>query len=761
MGAIFLRGIFKTKKSLILFLAATLLVAVGAPLAVLVYQLDRTIVAKFEAGRYRLPSKVYARPLELHVGGRLSMDHLKRELDALGYRETTQVNAMGEFAVSGDVITIYRRDFAIFEGAEDPVIFEMTLQNDTVTVLTRQKGEALDSIRMDPLVIGGIYPNQFEDRILVKTEQVPQLLVDGLVLLEDRHFFEHHGIDPAGVLRAAVANLRAGRITQGGSTLTQQLVKNFFLSNARNFRRKLVEVIYALLIELHYSKSEILETYLNEVYFGQDGPIAVHGFGLASAYYFDKKLEELPVDEQAILIAMLGGPAYYNPRAHPVRLAARRNKVLQLLCDAGKISRDAYAKAQSQPINITARKSHYYGAYLDLVKRHLMRDYAQADLQEAGLKIHTSFNPVSQWVAQEAVQQVLAGRFAAHDALEVAVIVSSLDGEVEAMVGGRNPALLGFNHALDAARTIGSLVKPVVAAAALAMPDKFTLVTPLEDEPITIVLDAKHSWTPENYDHDTHGVVPLYEMIAHSYNLAAVHLGHLLPLELVGQTLSTLAGAEIAVEHPSALLGAITLTPYQVAQIYQSIANDGFRSPLRSVREVQTRSLAPLKSFALTTAQVFPPEVIYLVKYAMSRVIAEGTAASVQKTLPADYFAAGKTGTSSAGRDAWFAGFNEHRLVLVWVGYDDNSASHFTGASLALPIWTKIIAQLDSRSSAPPPPSGIEVKLVARTPGECRTAREVPFIKGSAPAALDCAPRPREGPSPMESISKFMHKLLE
>ena len=763
---------FRSKTGLCL-LALTLVAIAAMVAAVLaILQLDGTIVAKFEAGRYRLPSKVYARPLEVHVDGRIRPDHLARELNALGYRESASAAAVGEFAVKGDAFTIYRRDFAFFEGAEDPVRFQVVIQNDKVTALASCQpagdpwgpqtcgGAAPSGIRLDPLMIGGIYPNQFEDRILVSVDQVPPLLVDGLVLLEDRHFFEHHGVDVGAVFRAALANFRAGRITQGGSTLTQQLVKNFFLTNARSFRRKLMELCYALLIELHYSKQEILETYINEVYFGQDGPIAVHGFGLASAYYFDKKLSELTVDQQAVLIAMLGGPAYYNPRAHPARLAARRNKVLQLLTTAGKITPEQLAIALRQPINITARRSFYYGPYLDLVKRHLMRDYAESDLKDAGLKIHTSFHPVSQWVAQEAVDKVLGQGRSEGEPLQVAVLVTTLDGEVEALVGGRNPALLGFNHALDAARTIGSLIKPVVAATALAQSDKFTLLTPLHDEPITIPLDNKRSWTPENYDHDTHGIVPLYAMIAHSYNLAAVQLGSQLPLASIGDTLTKLAGEEILLEHPSALLGAVTLTPYQVAQVYQAIANDGFRSPLRSVREVQTRTMAPLKSFALTTSGVFSPEVIHLVKYAMTRVIAEGTAASASRMLPADYYAAGKTGTSSAGRDSWFAGFNEHHLVVVWVGYDDNSSSRFTGASLALPIWTRVISGLDNVSSPPPPPAGVEIKQVALVPGDCRDARQIPFIKGSVPAALDCTAVPATA-SPLETLSKFMHKLLE
>ena len=234
-----------------------------------------------------------------------------------------------------------------------------------------------------------------------------------------------------------------------------------------------------------------------------------------------------------------------------------------------------------------------------------------------------------------------------------------------------------------------------------------------------------------------------------------------MPLELIGSTLSRLSGEEFTLEHPSALLGSVTLTPYQMAQVYQTIANDGFRSPLRSVREVQTRTLAPLRSFGLTTAKVFSPEVMHLVKFALGRVIAEGTGASALRTLPADYYAAGKTGTSSQGRDSWFAGFNEHHLVLVWVGYDNNSASGFTGASQALPIWTRIIAQLDGHSNAPPPPAGIEIKRVATVPAECGTAREIPFIKGSVPAPLDCTGEPSAAVSPLEAISKFMHRLWE
>jgi penicillin-binding protein 1B len=700
-------------------------------------KLDRTIVNTFDSKRYRQAARVHARALELFPGGDFNPNYFKKELLALGYKQTGSAAKVGEFAVKGDRFIVNRNSFDFFEGHEKPLRFSIT-HADRRIVEIEADGKSLDTVRLEPLVIGSIYPNRIEDRKLVKLDSVPSTLVDGLILLEDKDFYHHGGVDIGAIARAMVTNLKAGKIAQGGSTLTQQLVKNFFLTSERSWRRKIQEAIYALLLELHYDKKDILETYLNEVYFGQDGPIAVYGFGLAAEFYYGKRIEDLTLAQQASLIAMLNGPSYYDPRRHPSRLTSRRNKVLQLLFEEEKIKKQEYEKALASPIISHPKEVPYYAAYLDLVKQHLARDYGESDLQEAGLKIHTSFNPVTQWVAQEAVDELFAGKLRRYPNLNIAVVVATIEGEVEALISNRKSVRLGYNRALKAARSIGSLVKPIVTTAAFEKMKNMTLMTRLEDQPISIQLDAKRSWTPENFDHQYHGSVTVIDMLTHSYNAAAVDLGQKTGLPAVEKTLEKLLGSPVAVNHPSAFLGAVTLTPYQVAQIYQTIANDGFRSPLRSVRHVQNRDNAGLKAYALQTKKVIDAETVFLVKFALRQVVLRGTAAGAASWLKEGQYAAGKTGTSSGGRDLWFAGFSGNRVVVVWVGNDKNASTPFTGGAVAMPVFAKIIGSLGEAGENTVAPPGVNFVAVhpgsgERVEGECEGVLTVPFIQGTEP----------------------------
>ncbi|MGH8463809.1 MAG: transglycosylase domain-containing protein, partial [Pseudomonas sp.] len=384
---------------------------------------------------------------------------------------------------------------------------------------------------LEPLMIGGIYPKNLEDRILIKIDQVPPYLLETLVAVEDRDFYSHFGVSPKSIARAVWVNTSSGAMRQGGSTLTQQLVKNFYLTNERSLSRKLTEAMMALLLELHYDKREILEAYLNEVFIGQDGQRAVHGFGLASQFFFSQPLSELKLHQVALLVGMVKGPSYYNPRRYPERATVRRNLVLDLLAEQGVATPEAVAAAKKMPLGVTKRGSladSSFPGFLDLVKRQLRQDYRDEDLTEEGLRIFTSFDPILQMKSESAMAETfkrLAGRKGA-DEVEAAMVVTNPEtGEVQALIGSRQAGFAGFNRAIDAVRPIGSLVKPAVYLTALEKPSKYTLTSWVQDEPFSVKGADGQVWRPQNYDRRSHGTIYLYQGLANSYNLSTAKLG--------------------------------------------------------------------------------------------------------------------------------------------------------------------------------------------------------------------------------------------
>ena len=607
------------------------------------------------------------------------------------------------------------------------------------------QGADLPLVRLEPLPIGGIYPGNNQDRVLVRLSEVPKPLVQALIATEDRAFYTHHGYDLRGIARAVWSFVRFKGL-QGGSTLTQQLVKNFFLTPERTLQRKGTEFIMAVLLELHYDKEEILETYLNEIYLGQDRDRAVHGVGLASLHYFGKTVDHLSLPEGALLVGMVKGPGVYDPYRHADRALERRNLVLREMRNTNAITSEEFMLARSTSLGVNAKAStgtSTHPAFVDLVYRHLRRDYDEADLRSEGLRIFTTLDPR----VQNKAEKVLERRITQFDrdkrfgdpGLEGAVVVTdSQTGEVEALVGGRDPRYRGFNRALDAARPVGSLLKPAIYLTALADPSHYTLITPIDDGPFVWKSRGAPDWEPMNFDRQFHGAVPLRTALAQSYNVATARLGTDIGVSRVLGTVQRL-GIERALQpFASTLLGAVDLSPLEVAQMYQTIASGGFRNPLRAIREVTTQDGKPLKRYPLAVEQAFPPEPIYLITAAMQGVVREGTGKGLSAWLPPEIGVAGKTGTTDEQRDAWFAGFTGDKLAIVWVGYDDNRAARLTGAGAALPVWGEMMAGLAPEPLALPKPEGVETLLVdpasgLRADGGCAGALELPFARGSAP----------------------------
>jgi penicillin-binding protein 1B len=735
------------------------LVGLVALAGVAIY-LDAVVQEKFSGKRWTIPAKVYARPLELFVGQKLELKDFLTELDALGYRRVTAVDGPGQVAVAGNTVSLNTRGFQFYEGLEQARPVRVRFSGDYVAELGGTGGEKLPVVRLEPLMIGGIYPKNLEDRILIKLDQVPPYLVETLVTVEDRDFYHHFGVSPKSIARAVYINASSGQMRQGGSTLTQQLVKNFYLTNERSLSRKLTEAMMALLLEVHYSKQEILEAYLNEVFIGQDGQRAVHGFGLASQFFFSQPLSELRLHQVALLVGMVKGPSYYNPRRYPDRALERRNLVLDLLQEQGVASAEAVAAAKKMPLGVTQRGSlaeSSFPGFLDLVKRQLREDYRDEDLTGEGMRIFTSFDPILQMKAEAAVSESFK-RFAARkggDAMETAMVVTNPEsGEVQALVGSRQAGFAGFNRALDAVRPIGSLVKPAIYLTALEKPSQYTLTSWIKDEPFSVKGADGQVWTPQNYERGSNGTIFLYQGLAHSYNLSSARLGLDLGIPNVFKTLGKLGVNVDWPAYPSMLLGAGALTPMQVATVYQTIANGGYNTPMRGIRSVLTAEGQPLKRYPFQIQQRFDPGSIYLIQTAMQRVVREGTARSVYNVLPSSLNLAGKTGTTNDSRDSWFAGFSQDLLAVVWMGRDDNGKTPYTGATGALQVWTNFMRKADPLPLNMAVPDNIVLAWVDAQTGQgsaegCPNAVQMPYIRGSEPApGVACNAGP-DAPAPV------------
>ena len=734
-----------------------------------VFYLDYLIRDRFEGNRWEIPARVYAAPLEIYRGAPTSKNELLQELLRLNYRKSRSTKEEGSYQAGSSSIILHTRPFQFWDGSEAARKLRIEFANTGVaTIKNLQDQSSVNLVRMDPVHIASIYPTQNEDRILVQLKDTPKLLQEALIAVEDRKFRNHRGLDFIAILRALVANLKAGKTVQGGSTLTQQLVKNYFLSSERALSRKVNEALMSILLELHYSKDDILESYLNEVYLGQDGKRSVNGFGLASQFYFGTPLKTLKPQQAALLVGMVKGPSYYDPRRHPQRAMKRRNLVLKIMYEEGLISEQALHQYEQSPLAITKPKETSltaYPAYLDLVKRQLRRDYRDEDLSSAGLRIFTSMNTQIQQQAEKSlsrsVKSLETGYGLKKNSLQGAVVVTDVNNaEILAVVGDREPRYQGFNRALDANRNIGSLVKPAVYLTALKT-NKFNLSTLLDDEPLTIRQKGQdEDWSPQNYDKIDHGEVPLYLALANSYNVATVRLGLELGLDNVIDTLHDLGVRRDIKPYPSLLLGALAMSPLDVTQFYQTLANSGFYSPLRSIREVLDVKGEPLSRYPLSVTQVISTENSYLTNYLLNQVTTIGTASTLPTYLGQHLQVAGKTGTTDDLRDSWYAGYSQDYLSVVWLGRDDDKPAKLTGAQGAMQVWASIFNHLDAQAIDLMTPSDIEMLWIDPVTGSstdetCMNAIQLPFKRSHTPAEhISCDGESDSGSSIMDWINQ-------
>jgi len=699
-------------------LAGVGLVVGGFVIALLIWivYLDRIVTAQFEGRRWTLPAQVFAEPLELYAGQSFGADTLEQELKRLGYRRADQAEQPGSYSRRGTRIDLVNRRFQFWDALQEPQLISIATRGNSIESMRNGRNEDVPIFRLDPLLIGSIFPIHGEDRVVVTPDEVSPLLPAALKVVEDRKFDSHNGVDFGAIARAAWVNLRAGQIEQGGSTLTQQLVKSYFLDNRRTLGRKLEEAMMAWLLEFHFDKPDLMNAYINEIYLGQDGNRAVHGFGLASQFYFGKPLAELQLHEVALLVAIVRGPSYYDPRRHTERARARRDLVLKLMAQYKVVDERAALEAAKRPLGIVSSSTQaggYYPAFLDLVRRTLRRDYREEDLTEAGLKMFSTLSPLTQSHAEKALSTELdrldkTRKQKTDRKLEgVVVVTAPQNGEVIAMVGGRQANFDGFNRALDAHRSIGSLVKPVIYLAAIES-GRFNAASIVEDAPVEVKLPNGQVWAPQNISEQFYGPVPLVRALAQSLNLATVHLGLDVGLPKVTNEFVALGLEREPPQLPSVLLGALDVSPLEVAQLYNAFANGGFSTPLRAVRAVVDAEGKPLKSFALEVTPVADSQAVYQVNRMLVQVMEHGSGRAARAQIPAEIVVAGKSGTSSDYRDSWFAGFSGNTLAVVWIGYDDNSPTGLTGSSGSLPVWSRLMREIGTTSWSAPLPEGLE-----------------------------------------------------
>ena len=714
-------------------------------IAYVAYQ-DYTVRALFEGKRWALPARVYASPVELYEGLAMDAGRLETILSELKYRLDPELSTQGSYVRLGGEITLNTRAFKFADKAEPARHVRVVFAGGAIEAIEGvDTGKSVSVLRLEPIQIGSFYPALKEDRVLIKLAQVPKPLKNALIAVEDRDFYDHFGVSPKGIARALWADLKARGFVQGGSTLTQQLVKNFYLNSERTLLRKINEMVMALILEARYSKDEILEAYMNEIYLGQDGARAIHGFGLASQYYFSRSLDELELHHCALLVALVRGPSFYDPVKTPEKAKTRRDMVLDEMADLAYISHAQAEQAKRQPLDVV-KNAHQaisrYPAFLDLVRRQLQQEYRNEDLTSEGLKIFTTLDVE----AQESLESAIDGTLKKLDKqtksdghLETAAIITRRStGEIAAYAGGRDAQASGFNRAMDSTRQIGSLYKPVVYLTALANPQKYTVITPLQDSAIRVPNPGSGTWSPKNYDNREHGTVPLHKALAHSYNLATVRVGMGVGVAHTVKILRSLGVERTMPVFPSTLLGVGELSPMDVAQMYQTLASDGFVTPPHAIQSVLSQDGKPLQRYGLKVKQSIDPAAVYLLNTVLQEVAREGTAKPVYTYLPRNFNVAGKTGTTNDLRDSWFAGFTGDYLGVVWVGRDDNQPAKLTGAQGALQVWGAAMRKISREPLELEPPENVESVWIDRVNGlraseACQTAGRYSFIKGSEP----------------------------
>ena len=660
--------------------------------------LDQKIRSRIDGKVWQLPAAVYGRMVNLEPDMSISKNEMVKLLQATQYRQVTKMTRPGEFTVQAKSIEMIRRPFDFPDSKEGQVRARLTFDGDRLeTIENMDNDRQFGFFRLDPRLITMLSSANGEQRLFVARNGFPDLLVDTLLATEDRHFYEHDGISLYSIGRAVLANLTAGRTVQGASTLTQQLVKNLFLSSERSYWRKANEAYMAVLMDARYSKDRILELYMNEVYLGQSGDNEIRGFPLASLYYFGRPVEELSLDQQALLVGMVKGASIYNPWRNPKLALERRNLVLRLLQQQQVIDQELYDMLSARPLGVQPRGGVIspQPAFMQMVRQELQSKLGDKVKDLSGVKIFTTFDSVAQDAAEKAAVEgipVLKKQRKLSDLETAMVVVDRNTGEVRAMVGGAEPQYAGYNRAMQARRSIGSLAKPATYLTALSQPNLYRLNTWIADAPISLRQPNGQVWSPQNDDKQFSGQVMLVDALTRSMNVPTVNLGMALGLPAITDTWQKLGVPKDQLHPvPAMILGALNLTPIEVAQAFQTIASGGNRAPLSALRSVIAEDGSVLYQSFPQAERAVPAQAAYMTLWTMQQVVQRGTGRQLGAKYPGLHLA-GKTGTTNNNVDTWFAGIDGREVVITWVGRDNNQPTKLYGASGAMSIYQRYLA---------------------------------------------------------------------
>ena len=740
------RSSFKSFLLKVAFTGAVLTVFYGG-------YLDWQIRSKMDGQIWRLPAEVYSRIESVKISDNLAFDEVIQILLDNEYRQTTMVAAPGDFKLEDDTIVVLRRAFPFPDKPEPQRVLRLRFVDNKLNRIEDLVAvKAIDEFRLAPKLIAMLESDN-EDRLAIPLQNYPRLLIDALILTEDRRFYDHHGINPVGIIRALITNIRAGQTVQGGSTLTQQLVKNLFLSSERTITRKANEALMSLVLDWRYDKNRILETYLNEIYLGQNGDTQIHGFELASQFYFGRSIREISLDQIALLVGMVKGPSLYNPWRNPQNALERRNIVLKLMLEHKMIGDELYQLLSQRPLGIQQKGqiSRKYPSFIQTLQADLRRELGEHKISSLlGARIFSTMDLKQQAQAENAVVNTVSQLQlkTKNPYLEGAMIVADYRvGEIRAVVGGLQTQYAGFNRALMAKRQIGSLVKPSIYLTALSNPEQFRLNTPINNQPITINVKGSPPWQPRNYDKKYSGSVMLMDALARSLNIPTVNIGMKVGLSKVIDTQKAMGWDNVEIPKvPAMLLGAYTISPYDVTKLYQTIANQGGRIELTTVDTIADRQGNIIYQHDKTAKQVVPQEAAFQTLFAMQQTVERGTARSLQNDY-ADLRLAGKTGTTNDARDTWFVGIDGKNISTVWLGRDDNGETKLTGASGALQIYKDYLSHTYIEKLKLNKPANMKwVGITQHGSWDCDSNRVIPVWVNNGQNF--CGGTPNASPSP-------------
>ena len=708
-------------------------------------------LSRFVRAEGRRATYIYAAGQPLAPGTHVRLVDLAGTLGRLGYTETRTAPASpGQFSRSGSVWEIVPRE------RSDGARIRLDIRSERITRVTRNGNDA-GPVALEGEVLTGVDDRTGEDYRPLKLADTPRVLTNAILAAEDHRFFEHGALDARALARAIWANIREGRTVQGGSTLTQQLVKNRLLTPKRTLLRKLQEAWLAILVEARYSKSQILEAYLNEIYLGQRGPLAIRGVSAGSRAYFNKEVHQLTAAESALLAGMIRAPNSYSPLLNPERARIRRDGVLARMRDLGHLGRGDYERARSEPVRAQARSTPGQPApyFSDHVRQELEQRFGDT-VRPGPLRVHTTLDLSLQRFAENAVARGLDRletgfprlRRPRNPQARLQAALIALDpatGEIRALVGGRDYQVSQFNRAIMARRQPGSSFKPFVYAAALAARNGRPLYTPasrVDDSPVTVMVAGK-PWTPRNYEDRYEGRVTVRRALEQSLNAATVRIAQEVGPVAIVETARKFGFGDNLAPVPALSLGVFEVTPYELARAYVPLANGGRTSPLTAVRAVSRGGDLVTAPAADPPVQVTTAAEAYLLTNLLRGAARAGTGAvGSMLSVPGDI--AGKTGTTNEGRDSWFVGYSPSLLAIVWVGFDDGQPHNLSGAQAALPIWADFMRQALDAYPAPSfaVPEGVTAVDIDPTTGKranefCPLVVREVLLTGTEPAACD------------------------